>query len=259
MIFNLPCWFSYEREKLWKDADYSTLNIANGEEEDEDETKDSFDEEDEREQKDIRYVRGDVTHPIKICGSDAIIIHCVGECAISKTLKSLQFSKVKAKVSAIQTKACAESSNLRSLAIFTVFYVCLPLSLITFLCWSLYVALKICHRQSSCYPFPRAIFVDSLRAFLMHNLHLLVDCHAKCSRNFIIVLVFELFHQFLWVESKNICKFRHCFQFSLLNTLILFSVLIHWYYQQTTLGGGVREDYFPRYLEDQLDQKLSTS
>ncbi|RMX56153.1 hypothetical protein pdam_00012086 [Pocillopora damicornis] len=42
-------------EKLWKDADYSTLNIANGEEEDEDETKDSFDEEDEREQKDIRY------------------------------------------------------------------------------------------------------------------------------------------------------------------------------------------------------------
>lgn len=148
MIFNLPCWFSYEREKLWKDADYSTLNIANGEEEDEDETKDSFDEEDEREQKDIRYVRGDVTHPIKICGSDAIIIHCVGECAISKTLESLQLSNVKAKVSAIQTKACAESSNLRSLAIFTVFYVCLPLSLITFLCWSLYVALKICHRQS---------------------------------------------------------------------------------------------------------------
>ena len=125
MIFNLPCWFSYEREKLWKDADYSTLNIANGEEEDEDETKDSFDEEDEREQKDIRYVRGDVTHPIKTCGSDAIIIHCVGECAISKTLKSLQFSNVKAKVSAIQTKACAESSNLRSLAIFTVF-LCLP-------------------------------------------------------------------------------------------------------------------------------------
>ncbi|XP_027059374.1 chromodomain-helicase-DNA-binding protein 1-like isoform X2 [Pocillopora damicornis] len=66
-------------EKLWKDADYSTLNIANGEEEDEDETKDSFDEEDEREQKDIRYVRGDVTHPIKICGSDAIIIHCVDD------------------------------------------------------------------------------------------------------------------------------------------------------------------------------------
>ena len=193
MIFNLPCWFSYEREKLWKDADYSTLNIANGEEEDEDETKDSFDEEDEREQKDIRYVRGDVTHPIKTCGSDAIIIHCVGECAISKTLKSLQFSNVKAKVSAIQTKACAESSNLRSLTIFTVFYVCLPLSLITFLCWSLYVALKICHRQSSCYPFPRAIFVDSLRAFLMHNLHLLVDCHTKCSRNFIIVLVFRTF------------------------------------------------------------------
>lgn len=142
MIFNLPCWFSYEREKLWKDADYSTLNIANGEEEDEDETKDSFDEEDEREQKDIRYVRGDVTHPIKTCGSDAIIIHCVGECAISKTLESLQFSNVKAKVSAIQMKACAESSNLRSLAIFTVFYVWLPLSLITFLCWSLYVALS---------------------------------------------------------------------------------------------------------------------
>ena len=193
MIFNLPCWFSYEREKLWKDADYSTLNIANGEEEDEDETKDSFDEEDEREQKDIRYVRGDVTLPIKTCGSDAIIIHCVGECAISKTLESLQFSNVKAKVSAIQTKACAESSNLRSLAIFTVFYVCLPLSLITFLCWSLYVALKVCHRQSSCYPFPRAIFVDSLRALIMHNLHLLVDCHTKCSRNFIIVLVFRTF------------------------------------------------------------------
>ena len=246
MIFDLPCWFSNEREKLWKDADYSTLNIVNGEEEDEDETKDSFDEEDEREQKDIRYVRGDVTHPIKTCGSDAIIIHCVGECAISKTLKSLQFSNVKAKVSAIQTKACAESSNLRSLAI-------LPSFVFNYISLLIFVRGLKNVSSSESFPFPRAIFVDSLRAFLMHNLHLLVDCHTKCSRNFIIVLVFELFHQFLWVESKNICKFRHCFQFSVR------SVLIHWYYQQTTLGGGVREDYFPRYLEDQLDQKLSTS
>ncbi|PFX20700.1 Chromodomain-helicase-DNA-binding protein 1-like [Stylophora pistillata] len=64
-------------EKLWKDANYSTLNIVLDDEEDEDETSDSFDEEDERELRDIRYVRGDVTHPIKTCGSNAIIIHCV--------------------------------------------------------------------------------------------------------------------------------------------------------------------------------------
>lgn len=66
-------------EKLWKDANYSTLNIVLDDEEDEDETSDSFDEEDERELRDIRYVRGDVTHPIKTCGSNAIIIHCVDD------------------------------------------------------------------------------------------------------------------------------------------------------------------------------------
>lgn len=47
------------------------------------ENNDSFNEEDENEQRDIQYVRGDVTHPINTRGSDAIIVHCVGECAQS--------------------------------------------------------------------------------------------------------------------------------------------------------------------------------
>ena len=51
--------------------------------EDEHENNNSFNEEDENEQRDIQYVRGDLTHPINTRGSDAIIVHCVGECAQS--------------------------------------------------------------------------------------------------------------------------------------------------------------------------------
>ena len=49
------------------------------EEEDDDQSDDSFDEEDEHKQREIQYVRGDVTHPINTRGSDAIIVHCVGK------------------------------------------------------------------------------------------------------------------------------------------------------------------------------------
>ncbi|XP_078362236.1 chromodomain-helicase-DNA-binding protein 1-like isoform X2 [Oculina patagonica] len=64
--------------KLWKDANYTSLNIALDEDE-EDDNDDSFDEEDESERTDIQYVRGDVTHPINTRGSDAIIVHCVDD------------------------------------------------------------------------------------------------------------------------------------------------------------------------------------
>jgi len=50
-----------------------------GDEEDDDESDESFDEEDENKQREIQYVRGDVTHPINNRGSDAIIVHCVGK------------------------------------------------------------------------------------------------------------------------------------------------------------------------------------
>lgn len=73
-------WFSYWREKLWRDASYTSHNIAlDDDEEDDDENDDSFDEEDESEQRDIQYVRCDVTHPINTRGSDTIIVHCVGK------------------------------------------------------------------------------------------------------------------------------------------------------------------------------------
>ncbi|CAH3042058.1 unnamed protein product [Porites evermanni] len=68
-------------EKLWKDNSYISLNAAlDEEEEDEDnERKDLFEEEEENDQKDIQYVRGDVTHPINTHGRDAIIVHCVDD------------------------------------------------------------------------------------------------------------------------------------------------------------------------------------
>lgn len=70
---------SFYRDKLWKDNNYISLNAAIDDEEEEDEEKDLFDEEHDSERKDIQYVRGDVTHPINTRGSDAIIVHCVGE------------------------------------------------------------------------------------------------------------------------------------------------------------------------------------
>ena len=48
-------------------------------EEDDDESDDSLDEDNENRQREIQYVRGDVTHPINTRGSDAIIVHCVGK------------------------------------------------------------------------------------------------------------------------------------------------------------------------------------
>jgi len=67
-------------EKLWRDASYTSYNIAlDGDEEDDDESDESFDEEDENKQREIQYVRGDVTHPINTRGSDAIMVHCVDD------------------------------------------------------------------------------------------------------------------------------------------------------------------------------------
>ena len=79
-LFSLLIYLFIRREKLWKDNSYISLNAAlDEEEEDEDnENKDLFDEEEENDQKDIQYVRGDVTHPINTRGRDAIIVHCVG-------------------------------------------------------------------------------------------------------------------------------------------------------------------------------------
>jgi len=53
-------------------------------EEDDDESDDSLDEDNENKQREIQYVRGDVTHPINTRGSDAIIVHCVGKCGIKR-------------------------------------------------------------------------------------------------------------------------------------------------------------------------------
>ena len=83
IFFYTSCFNIYlfiRREKLWKDNSYISLNAAlDEEEEDEDnERKDLFEEEEENDQKDIQYVRGDVTHPINTHGRDAIIVHCVG-------------------------------------------------------------------------------------------------------------------------------------------------------------------------------------
>ncbi|CAH3149874.1 unnamed protein product [Porites lobata] len=68
-------------EKLWKDNNYISLNAALDEEEEEEgnDRKDLFEEEVENDQKDIQYVRGDVTHPINTRGRDAIIVHCVDD------------------------------------------------------------------------------------------------------------------------------------------------------------------------------------
>ena len=70
---------SFYRDKLWKDNNYTSLNSAIDDEEEEDKENDLFDEEHDSKRKDIQYVRGDVTHPINTPGSDAIIVHCVGE------------------------------------------------------------------------------------------------------------------------------------------------------------------------------------
>lgn len=78
--FQLLIYLFIRREKLWKDNNYISLNAALHEEEEEEgnDRKDLFDEEEENDQKDIQYVRGDVTHPINTRGRDAIIVHCVG-------------------------------------------------------------------------------------------------------------------------------------------------------------------------------------
>ena len=73
-------WFSYRREKLWRDSSYTSHNIAlDDDEEDDDQSDESLDDEDETKQTEIQYVRCDVTRPINTRGCDAIIVHCVGK------------------------------------------------------------------------------------------------------------------------------------------------------------------------------------
>ena len=73
--------FIYNREKLWKKNSYDSLNISLKEDESEDESsegEDFFSDETADRRRDIKYVRGDVTHPQDTDNHHAIIVHCVG-------------------------------------------------------------------------------------------------------------------------------------------------------------------------------------
>lgn len=81
------------RQAYWDRHDYTSLNISLESEEssDEDEGADECGSEGVEEcgsegvENDIQYLVGDVTRPQQTGSSDAIIVHCVGECHITST------------------------------------------------------------------------------------------------------------------------------------------------------------------------------
>lgn len=69
-------------ETLWRENDYNTMNICideNEEDEEEEEQLLNGSEDNETHATDVQYIHGDVTHPINTSGTDAIVVHCVGE------------------------------------------------------------------------------------------------------------------------------------------------------------------------------------
>ena len=68
------------REEFWRRNGYTSQNcpLEGSSEEEEEEGE----EEEEEEERQINYVVGDVTQPQNTGSSDAIIIHCVGECSL---------------------------------------------------------------------------------------------------------------------------------------------------------------------------------
>ena len=70
------------REEFWRRNGYTSQNCPLEGSSEEEEEGEGDDEEEEEEERQINYVVGDVTQPQNTGSSDAIIIHCVGECSL---------------------------------------------------------------------------------------------------------------------------------------------------------------------------------
>ena len=70
------------REEFWRRNGYTSQNCPLEGSSEEEEEEGEEEEEEEEEERQINYVVGDVTKPQNTGSSDAIIIHCVGECSL---------------------------------------------------------------------------------------------------------------------------------------------------------------------------------